>query len=103
MFKNQVMEVAFAHAPANQIGVPEEYVSVDLESSKSYLTAKSLNLLVYTGELEVKKFMNAYNQDPHFSKVYKALRENYHPMNPPNSQYQVGDNGLLYFIDWAEK
>jgi hypothetical protein len=102
-FKNQVMEVASAHVLANQIGVPEEYVSVNLENSSNYLTTKSLNLLVHTSELEVKKFTNAYNQDPHFSKVYKALRENYHPMNPPFSQYQVGDNGLLYFIDWAEK
>jgi hypothetical protein len=103
MFKNQVMEVAAAHVLANQIGVPEEYVLVNLESSSNYLSTKSLNLLVHTSKLEVKKFMNAYNQDPHFRKVYKALRENYHPMNPPFAQYQVGDNGLLYFIDWAEK
>jgi hypothetical protein len=102
-FKNQIMEVASAHVLANQIGVPEEYVSVNLESSNNYLTTKSLNLLINISESEVKKFMNAYNQDPHFSKVYKALRENHHPVNPPYSQYQVGDNGLLYFIDWAEK
>jgi hypothetical protein len=97
------MEVASAHVLGNQIGVPEEYISVDLESASNYLMTKCLNLLVHTSEPEVKKFMDAYNQDPHFSKVYKALRENYHPMNPPFSQYQVGDNGLLYFIDWAEK
>jgi hypothetical protein len=97
------MEVASAHVLANPIGVPEEYVSVHLENSSNYLTTNSLNLLVHTSESEVKKFMNAYNQDPHFSKVYKALRQNYHPMNPPFSQYQVGDNGLLYFIDWAKK
>jgi hypothetical protein len=102
-FKNQVIEVASAHVLANQIGGPVEYVSVNLESSSNHLTTKSLNLLVHISELDVKKFMNAYNQDPHFSKVYKALRENYHPMNPPFSQYQVGDNGLLYFIVWAEK
>jgi hypothetical protein len=102
-FKNQVMEVASAHVLANQIGVPEEYVSIDLENSSEYTTTKSFKVLVHTSESEVKKFMDTYNQDPHFSKVYKALRENYHPMNPPHSQYQVRDNGLLYFIDWAEK
>jgi hypothetical protein len=102
-FKNQVMEVATAHVLANQIGVSEEYVSVDLENSSKYFTTKSLNLLVHTSNSEVKKFMDMYNQDPHFGKVYQALRENYHPMNPPFSQYQVGDNGLLYFIDWAQK
>jgi hypothetical protein len=102
-FKNQVIEVATAHVLGNQIGVPEEYVLVNLESSNNYITTKSLNLLVHTSESEVKKFMNAYSQDSHFSKVYKALKENYHPMNPPFPQYQVRDNGLLYFIDWAEK
>jgi hypothetical protein len=102
-FRNQVMEVASAHVLANHIGVPEEYVSVDLEISSNYIMMKSFNLLVHTSESEVKKFMDAYNQDPHFSKVYKALRKHYHPMNPPFSQYQVGDNRLLYFIDRAEK
>src|SRR5690349_20163981 len=24
-------------------------------------------------------------------------------LNPPHSQYKVGDNGLLYFLDWEEK
>jgi hypothetical protein len=102
-FKNQVMEVASALVLANQIGVPEEYVLINLENSSNYITTKSFSLLVHTSESEVKKFMDTYYQDPHCSKVYKALRENYHPMNPPFSQYQVGDNGLLYFIDWAEK
>jgi hypothetical protein len=63
-FKSQVMKVASAHVLANQIGVPEEYVSVNLENSNNYITTKSLNLLVHTSEFEVKKFMNAYNQDP---------------------------------------
>jgi hypothetical protein len=40
------MEIASAHVLANQLGVSEEYVSVNLENSSNYIMTKSFNLLV---------------------------------------------------------
>ena len=48
---------------------------------------------------EFVKFSDAYKDDDHFRQVLEAIQETKDPMNPPYPQYQVGDNGLLYFQD----
>ncbi|KEP45716.1 putative Transposon Tf2-1 polyprotein [Rhizoctonia solani 123E] len=66
-------------------------------------TSTSFSISISISPIEVKKFMEAYEEDLHFGKITEALRSPHNPLNPPYAQYQIGNNGLIYFIDSQEK
>ena len=99
-FEQKVLEVASAHTLANIETNGEEFIQVTLNSPDGpmpYTTAKTFNLTVSISDSEIEQFLCAYKEDKHFNQVLTALRGNHDPLNPPHSQYKVGDNGLLYF------
>lgn len=80
------------HVPINlKVGDSEEVETLQTASSK-YTT------LVGMDQDEVLKWKVAYDEDPHFSSVLKAIRED-KDNNIPYLQYQYSDHGLLYFED----
>jgi hypothetical protein len=69
----------------------------------SHQTSASFSIEISISQIEIKKFLEAYEADAHFGKVIEALRSHHDPSNPPYAQYQIGDNGLIYFVDTQEK
>lgn len=49
-------------------------------------------------EVEILRWKAAYEDDPHFNSVLKAIKEDENN-DIPFLQYQYSDNGLLYFKD----
>jgi hypothetical protein len=51
----------------------------------------------------VASFTRDYPKDPFFSKIIDSLRSTKDWANPKYRQYALGDEGLLYFVNWAGK
>src|ERR1044072_168442 len=86
-FEAKVLSIATVHARKN----------LKFPNSNVHHT-----LTISMPQEEFDKFLNAYKSDEHFNTVLEAIHNTKDPMNPPFPQYQVGDNGLLYFIDSSE-
>ena len=75
----------------------------------NYTTASSYNILVHAAKKEVKAIHQSYLTDSHFSRILTQLEEERNTTPPiPRSlskhpQYVLGDDGLLYFSDWAQR
>ncbi|KAG8705607.1 hypothetical protein FRC09_002854 [Ceratobasidium sp. 395] len=63
--------------------------SIDYEMSASY------NLIASIDSTEVSRFISAYENDKHFSKIIHDIRKSH--LVSPYPQYYIEDNGLLYF------
>lgn len=61
-------------------------------------TSRSYSTLVGMDQEEISRWKAAYSEDPHFSLVLKAMREDENN-SIPFPQYQYSDNRLLYFED----
>jgi hypothetical protein len=108
-FEEKVLKVASAHLATN-LSPPTNLVNHSVETNSpsgrhqhtvSYSTAKSFSLTVTISSEEISRFSTALSKDDYFSKVLDAISKTEDPLNPPYPQYVVGDNGLLYFSDWA--
>ncbi len=104
-FEKDVLVNAIAHQLANvgpyqQHDTVKSRYKVDFgkqEGVVNQVSSQLNSLIVSIDEREVDRFNQAYKQDPHFSKVLKALSEDHDFRNPPFKQYKIGDNGLIYF------
>ena len=65
-----------------------------------YNSAKGYSVLVGLPSEEIQRYISAYEEDPHFSKVRKTLSEEKDWSNPQYPQYSSGEEGLLYFEDY---
>ena len=80
------------HIPINlKVGDSDE-VEILQTASCRYTT------LVGMDEGKILKWRAGYDEDPHFSSVLKAIREDKDD-SVPYPQYQYSDHGLLYFED----
>ncbi|KAB5587674.1 Retrovirus-related Pol polyprotein [Ceratobasidium theobromae] len=103
-FEQKVLEVASRHASA--LAKPLAFpVLVPMNSGDilDYQAANSFSLTISIDSSEVQKILDAYMKDPHFKEVLEAIRLSSNINNPPFPQYQVGENGLLYFLDANDK
>jgi hypothetical protein len=65
-----------------------------------HLSSRSYTLLIGIEPEEVEKWKESYLRDSHFSQVLKSKEEESDTLNPRHPQYNVSDEGLLYFEDW---
>ena len=77
-------------------------IKTDTQGFINLETSLSHNLTISIDSSETSKFLSAYELDEHFLEVLIAIRKDKGSLNPPYPQYQVGDNGLLYFTDWND-
>ncbi|KAG8710817.1 hypothetical protein FRC09_020926 [Ceratobasidium sp. 395] len=101
-FEQDVKKVVARHMTSNLEDYPTtEVYQVDTQTSSGfegeYQMATTYNTLVSSGSEEISKFIDAYKQDAHFSKVLSALSGDYSPFKSPYPQYIIKDNGLIYF------
>ncbi|QRW02596.1 Retrovirus-related Pol polyprotein from transposon [Ceratobasidium sp. AG-Ba] len=71
--------------------------TTEYKANVSLATSGLNELHISISKAEVKRFYNAYMNDPHFADVLRKLQGEYDPMNPPYKQYRIGENGLVYF------
>ena len=69
-----------------------EQIEISQATSRSYTT------LVGVEQEEISRWRTAYDDDPHFSSVLRAIRTDENN-SIPYPQYQYSDSGLLYFED----
>ena len=102
-FEEKALTVASAHVIANlnefdQSNIIEEVINAtEQDDLIDYVTAKTCSITISISPEEVNRFINAYSKDDHFKKVIEDLSKPHDTMNPPHSQYKIGDNGLVYF------
>ena len=105
-FEQDVLEVASAYTKTSQKGNKSNQATLWISTKSgaiSHQTSTSFSIEISISPIEVKKFIEAYETDIHFGKVLEAMRSHHNPSNPPYAQYQIGDNGLIYFIDSQDK
>src|SRR5947209_747095 len=106
-FKAKLLAVAAVHACKNlqlkgnirriTTRTPRN-TTVSQGEFKDHICIQS-TLTISMDSKEFVKFSDAYKDNDHFRQVLEAIHETKDPMNPPYPQFQVGDNGLLYFQD----
>lgn len=62
-------------------------------------TNVNVNLVTSIAPDDLTVFTNGYTNDPHFSMVLSAIRNDADTIAPSYPQYSLGDDGLLYFDD----
>ena len=105
-FEEKVLTIASAHFIANlnecdPLSVLEEVIDHPDQTNQTdpvvYLTARSCSITISIDPKEIKRFTDAYSKDAYFDKILQDLAKPHDTMNPPYSQYKVGNNGLIYF------
>jgi hypothetical protein len=96
--ESEVKEVMLEYIMTNLDDFPSQEVlrtevSLDNHNLLGYGTSFSHNILTSIDSSESKRFLDEYQRDPHFSKVFDALRKNWNPLNSPYPEYTVEDNG----------
>ncbi|QRW26677.1 Retrovirus-related Pol polyprotein from transposon [Rhizoctonia solani] len=105
-FKQEVLEVVSAYTKAcdKKKGRPRENIWVATVAGQiPCQIIKSYSVQIAISQTEVEKFLQAYLSDNHFAKVLEEIQTKLNKPNPLYTQYKLGENGLLYFVDNKER
>ncbi|QRW26688.1 Retrovirus-related Pol polyprotein from transposon [Rhizoctonia solani] len=105
-FEEKLLGVASAFTQSYKIGNSQKPIKKWIPTPTeaiSYQTTTSYSVEISINSEEITRFIEAYKKDSHFKQVMEEFKSHHNPLNPPFHQYQIGDNGLIYFIDSQEK
>ncbi|QRW17991.1 Retrovirus-related Pol polyprotein from transposon [Rhizoctonia solani] len=105
-FEEKLLRVASAFTQSYKIGNSQKPIKKWIPTPAeaiSYQTTTSYSVEISINSEEITRFIEAYKKDSHFKQVMEEFKSHHNPLNPPFHQYQIGDNGLIYFIDSQEK
>ncbi|QRW17535.1 Retrovirus-related Pol polyprotein from transposon [Rhizoctonia solani] len=105
-FEEKLLRVASVFTQSYKIGNSQKPIKkwiLTPAEAISYQTTTSYSVEISINSEEITRFIEAYKKDSHFKQVMEEFQLHHNPLNPPFHQYQIGDNGLIYFIDSQEK
>ncbi|QRW19991.1 Retrovirus-related Pol polyprotein from transposon [Rhizoctonia solani] len=105
-FEEKLLRVASAFTQSYKIRNSQKPIKKwipTLAEAIPYQTTTSYSVEISINSEEITRFIEAYKKDSHFKQVMEEFQLHHNPLNSPFHQYQIGDNGLIYFIDSQEK
>jgi hypothetical protein len=98
-FEQKVLEVASAYTQSNTQGKGEDIQTIWIPTEAEQIPHQTTKAF----SIKVARILEAYTDNKHFGKLLEDLQNNNNPINPPHTQYQLSDAGLLYFVDTRDK